>query len=121
MLMRFGLPKLLDLLASAKGSDRELDQAIADILDHSTSPAPEYIASVLECIRLLARALPDWHWHIGYGARGIMPYVTLSNLVGDVDGPTRQRVEVTAPTVPLALLRAAVEALMASNTHGDIV
>ena len=65
-----------------------------------------------ECVRLLGHVLPEWHWHIGYGPRGIMPYVTLNRRGSENAGLAVGRVEVVAPTVPLALLRAMVRALM---------
>ena len=40
--------------------------------------------------------MPGWHWHVGYGPKGVMPYASISN--GKI------RCEAIAATVPLALL-----------------
>jgi hypothetical protein len=102
------LAALLDRIEAATGADRALDAAIEQALapPHAEGPSrtpPDYTASVDHCLDLLHALLPDWHWHIGRGARGIMPYVTLSN----------GRITVTAggTTVPQVLLAAIVKAL----------
>lgn len=98
-----GLRELGAKLRAATGSDRELDGAVAKFLepDLATAP-PDYTASVDRCVELIRRVLPGWSWHVGWDAAGVLPYASLrrpGRLVG-----------ASAPTVPLALLRAVVEA-----------
>lgn len=99
------LTKLLKRLESATGRDDSLDGEIARHLDSSfgnpAGPLP-YTASVDACIGLIERVMPGWHWHVGYGPKGIMPYASLKN--------RNRRYEATAATVPLALLTVVLEA-----------
>ena len=107
---------LLDRLSAARGRDQRLDSEIALYLDDEASrqnDPPCYTASVDLCIELVARVLPGWHWHVGFGPKGVMPYAYLSN------GKMRQ--EATAGTVPLALLIALFRVLEIerhSRPHG---
>lgn len=98
------------------GRSRDLDQMIAATLDCAAvkSPAEQYTASVDACLSLISRILPHWHWHVGYDPRGILPYAALRRSQA-TDSAAELRVEATAPTVPLALLRAAVSALIAEQ------
>jgi hypothetical protein len=64
------------------------------------------------CIALFRRVLPGWHWHIGHGPRGILPYAAVSKAA---DEPGGIRLEAIAPTVPLALLRALLKAKIADS------
>ena len=98
------LETLIARLAALKGRDHDLDAAIAEQLDDMTDAAavPPYTASVDRCLELLHRCLPDWHWHLGYGANGVLPYAVLTR--GD------RRHEAMAATVPLALLIALARA-----------
>lgn len=86
-------------MMQASGSDAVLDRAIAEAF---VQPEAGYTASVEACRTLVAAALPGWRLHLGYGASGTFPYASLSrdgcHIVSD------------APTVPLAILRSAVEA-----------
>ena len=95
---------LLRRIPEATGADVELDRLIAARLEgpDRPDPVPDYTASVDSCLGLIGRFLPGWHWHIGFGPRGIFPYATLQ------DG--EDLFEAIAPTVPLALLQAAVQA-----------
>ena len=98
---------LLQQIRRVSGSDRDLDRGIAHCLDGSNgdpTETPPFTASVDACIHLIERTLPGWHWHVGYGPKGIMPYAALMN--GEL------RYEATAPTVPLALLIALLETKM---------
>ena len=107
------LARLLKRLRAATGRDKALDRAIARGLEaggHRT-PAPDYTASVDACLALLHRVLPGWHWHVGYGPRGILPYAVVDK--------GERRHEATAPTVPLALLTALVEARAALDPEGE--
>lgn len=101
------LETLLARLATLNGRDHELDTVIAEWLDNRTDAAavPPYTASVDRCLELLHRRLPDWHWHLGYGANGVLPYAVLTR--GD------RRHEAMAATVPLALLTALARACLA--------
>ncbi|CAA7626108.1 hypothetical protein [Magnetospirillum sp. SS-4] len=86
-------------LTQASGSDAGLDAAVAKAF---AQPEAGYTSSVEACRALVAAALPGWRLHLGYGVTGTFPYASLSrdgcHIVSD------------APTVPLAILRSAVEA-----------
>ena len=94
------LRDLAAAIASATGSDRALDRAVAETL--AQDPEIGYSASVDACLALLHAVLPGWAWHIGYGPLGIMPYAVVQR--------DEQRYEASAATVPLALLDAIVQA-----------
>jgi hypothetical protein len=97
------LEALGERVAAATGSDRELDRELARLLIGDASmPPPDYTASVERCIDLVHLVLPGWAWHVGWNASGVLPYATLHQ--------GQQRVEASAPTVPLALLRALLRA-----------
>lgn len=102
--MSADLEDLLRRITSATGADAELDRLIAARLEREDppDPVPDYTASVDSCLAMIGRVLPGWHWHVGFGPRGIFPYATLQD---DED-----LFEAIAPTVPLALLQAAVQA-----------
>ena len=97
------LASLLDRIEGAVGADRTLDAAIEQALKGPAEEPPDYTASVDHCLELLHALLPNWHWHIGRGSRGIMPYASLSK--GEVT------VSADGITVPLVLLAAIVMAL----------
>lgn len=105
---RAALKSLLTRLAAANGRDHELDSAIAEHLDNLSGGAsvPAYTASVDRCLELLRHCLPDWHWHLGYGASGVLPYAVVAR--------DDERFEAAAATVPLALLLAIAQARLAS-------
>lgn len=87
-------------LAAASGGDHGLDAAIAAAF---AQPPAEYSESA-ECSRaLVAKALPGWRLHVGYSVSGVFPYAALNR-----DGA---HIEAEAPTLPLAILRAAVAAI----------
>jgi len=108
------LARLLARLQQASGSDRDLDRAIRRDLEPSggagdeSSPVPAYSGSVPLCMALVRRLLPDWRLHLGYGVNGIFPYAALSHR-------GNEHFEAMAPSVPLAILRALVEALRAGR------
>ena len=97
-------------IGNASGPSDDIDRAIAAALDGDANKdvPPPYTASVDECIALVKRILPDWHWHLGHGPLGIVPYASMTQNDGE-DGSIH--VEATAPTVPLALLGALIKAL----------
>lgn len=97
------LASLLERIETATGADRALDAFIEQALMGSSKDPPDYTASVDRCLDLLHALLPDWHWHIGRGSRGIMPYASLSK-----GGVT---VSADGTTVPQVLLSAIVKAL----------
>ena len=107
------LEDLLQRIGEATGADAALDRLIAERLERSdpSEAVPDYTASVDSCLALIARVLPGWAWHIGFGPRGIFPYATLHD--------DRDRCEALAPTVPLALLQAAVQARRALALRGE--
>ena len=106
------LEDLLKRTAATTGADAELDRLIAARLEGSDAPAPvpDYTASVDSCLGLIARVLPGWHWHVGFGPRGIFPYATLRE--------GEDLFEALAPTVPLALLQAVMQAASARGRRG---
>ena len=98
-----GLRELGARLWAATGSDRGLDGAVARLLEPDRAAAPpDYTASVDRCVELIQRVLPGWSWHVGWDAAGVLPYARLHR--------AERLVAASAPTVPLALLRAVLEA-----------
>ena len=91
--------ELADLLARSTGAEAALDQALAGGF---AVPVEDFTASVDAARRLAVAALPGWKFHVGYDAGGMFPYAALT--LDDL------HVEASAPTVPLAILRAAVAA-----------
>lgn len=87
---------LAGALAAATGADAMLDREIADATGFALEP---FTSSVDAARALFEHLLPEWHLHVGYGATGVFPYATAS--LGDRSFPSE------APTVPLAILRAA--------------
>jgi hypothetical protein len=104
--MSADLRRLLTRAEAATGRDTRLDAAIGEALEgvDARQPSPDYTASVDSCIALFRRVLPGWHWHIGHGPRGILPYAAVSKDADEI-----------APTVPLALLRALLKAKIADS------
>ena len=100
-------------LAGATGQDRDLDHTIAKSVDHGApgTGACAYTSSVDACLSLIGAVLPDWHWHVGHGPNGILPYASLSRQT-NLQGSGSDRVEASAATVPVALLHAMVKALI---------
>lgn len=114
--------QLVDLeerLGEATGQDSGLDRAVAQFLDGKTDgdPMPDYTSSVDACIALIGRRLPHWHWHVGHGPRALLPYASLVEHRRPDDGG-ENRVEASAPTVPIALLHAAVKAALVESERG---
>jgi|GEM_PF-750890 signal transduction histidine kinase len=101
------IAELLTQIKKATGRDPAIDRRIADALDGGDlgQTVPDYTASVERCVELIRRTLPGWHWHVGYGATGIMPYAMVSE--------GTRRYEATAATVPVALLDVMLQALVA--------
>lgn len=99
--MEDGLNGLADRIATATGSDRGLDAALARMFGGG-EPPPDYTSSVDRCIELVHAVMPGWAWHVGWNATGVLPYATLH--LGD------RVAEAAAPTVPLALLKAMLKA-----------
>lgn len=103
-------PALVDKLARATGSDPDLDAAIAAQFGGRSADPPPYTGSVDACIDLVHAQLAGWGWHVGFGPSGVLPYAALHD--------DTRRVEASAPTVPLALLRALAAALAAVAKAG---
>ncbi|MBR9970449.1 hypothetical protein [Magnetospirillum sulfuroxidans] len=98
---------LLLRLNAVGGGSQELDQAISDFFEQ---PAGAYTESVSLCRSLVARVLPQWHLHLGYDVSGVLPYASLS---------LDQRYHhAEAPTVPLAILRVLLTALIPAAGPG---
>lgn len=81
-------------LDAASGPDFALDAALA------SSGVTESAKAALAWAQT---ALPDWHAHVGFDVSGVLPYAAFSR--------QGAHVEASAPTVPLAILRAAVTVL----------
>jgi hypothetical protein len=103
-------PALVDKLARATGPDPDLDAAIAAQFGGRSPDPPSYTGSVDACIDLVHAQLAGWGWHVGFGPSGVLPYAALHD--------DTRRVEASAPTVPLALLRALAAALAAVAKAG---
>jgi len=102
------LKRLEGEVAAATGADRHLDADIHEtVYGARHEEVPPYTASVDACLLLIHDRLPAWHWHIGYGPRGLFPYAVLTHDPADEDAKS----EMMAPTVPLALLGAFIKAL----------
>jgi hypothetical protein len=93
--MTIDWPALAERLKTAAGPDPSVDTAIAEVFGVPSEP---YTGSVEHCRRLVAKVLPGWRLHLGFDGSGVLPYASLSN--------AENRAEATAPTVPLAILRA---------------
>lgn len=91
------MDELNTALDRATGADPELDGKVAAAFG---VPAARFSGSVDDCRALVAAVLPDWRLHLGYGVSGVFPYAVLS--------AHGHRCQGDAPTVPLAILRAAV-------------
>ncbi len=106
------IAKLLTRVRSATGADRSLDAAIADCFEAepgARDQPPGYTSSTDLCIKLVGRVLPGWHWHVGYGPKGILPYASV--YTDDL------HYEAIAGTVPVALLLAMLEARVTVAAH----
>lgn len=101
-----GLNELADRVAAATGSDRDLDAALARAFGGG-EPPPDYTSSVDRCIELVHAIMPGWAWHVGWNATGILPYASLHH--------GAELTEAAAPTVPLALLKALLQARLAAG------
>lgn len=89
---------LAERLERATGSDGGLDELLAKSL---RLPVAAYTGSAESARALALAALPGWHLHVGFDATGLFPYAAISR--GDI------HVDASAPTVPLALLRAVLK------------
>ncbi|WP_234180939.1 hypothetical protein, partial [Sphingopyxis sp. NFH-91] len=87
--------------ANVSGSDKQIDASIAELFE--IEPA-EFTSSAAESRRLSAQLLPHWQLRVGYDVCGIFPSATVS--LGD------RRHSSVAPTVPLAVLRALISAVV---------
>jgi hypothetical protein len=85
-------------LEAATGTDAGLDGMLAQSL---SLPEHAYTGSVEAARDLVAAALPGWRLHVGFDVGGLFPYAALTQ--SDI------HVEASAPTVPLAVLRAALK------------
>jgi hypothetical protein len=107
--MLSSLQSLQNRIEAGKGADRDLDADIEKVLRGSSGDAPDYTASVDRCLELLQEVLPDWQWHLGRGAAGMLPYVSLSK--------GRITVSADGTTVPQVLLAAIIKALSAQEQN----
>jgi hypothetical protein len=61
-----------------------------------------FTSSIDLCVSLIERVLPGWHWHVGFGPKGVLPYASVYT--------NQLHYEAMAGTVPLALLSALLQA-----------
>ena len=110
------LKALETMIANAVGQDSYLDKAIAAIIvpTERENMTQNYTSSVDDCLSLVQLILPKWRWHLGHGPTGILPYASLTRSIDDTE-EAQLRVEASAPTVPLALMGAAIKALIAEQ------
>ena len=94
-------------LKAISGADKDIDAAIAA---RFAVPVADFTASVEACRSLVGAVLPGWRLHVGWGASGLFPYGTLAK-----DGV---HCAAEAPTVPLAILRALVDAARVAPPPG---
>lgn len=94
-------------LQTATGAESRLDAEIADIFGVSSA---DYTGSAEKSRRLCAEVLPAWNLRVGYDVRGVLPAATLS--------ADRKRARAVAPTVPLAVLRALMDAALMEQGLG---
>jgi hypothetical protein len=95
---------LADKLNAATGPDAALDAIIADVFGVNFG---RYTESIEHCRQLVAKVLPGWRLHVGFDGSGVSSYASVSN--------GENRVEATAPTLPLAILRALGELARLNN------
>lgn len=95
------LAALRTALATATGADAAIDRAVAAAFG-ADEAAADWSGSVEHCTALVARVLPGWRWHVGWGVSGLFPYARLEH--------AGEQVSAEAPTVPIALLRALAKA-----------
>jgi hypothetical protein len=94
---------LADGAARATGADPALDAALAAAFGVAAAP---FTGSVEDAEALAAAALPGWKLHLGFDVTGVFPYVRLSN--------NGSRVEAGASALPLAIVRAVIQAMVAN-------
>ncbi|MBD3728376.1 MAG: hypothetical protein IE933_01595 [Sphingomonadales bacterium] len=95
------LGRLAEALEMASGADKQIDATLAALF--GVDPA-EFTSSAEVSRRLSAQLLPRWQLRVGYDVCGIFPSATVS-LGGRRHGAV-------APTVPLAVLRALISAVI---------
>ncbi|MEJ5233153.1 MAG: hypothetical protein WHV64_13205 [Geminicoccaceae bacterium] len=98
--MEPGIEALGRALEGANGADPGIDRAVAAAFGGEAEAG--WSGSVERCLELLARVLPGWSWHLGWGPSGVLPYARLRH--------GGERVSAEGPTVPIALLRVIVRA-----------
>lgn len=94
------LVRLTENILAATGADQEIDRQFARIFQ--VAPA-DYSADVMAARQLVKQLLPEAELKVGYDVCGILPSATVRHMSG--------RWTATAPTVPLAILRAMMGAL----------
>ncbi|MFC3096224.1 hypothetical protein [Alteraurantiacibacter palmitatis] len=92
---------LLSSIEAATGADRELDKAICEGLGLKDA---DLTGDAVASHEAVGQLLPRSQLRVGYDVRGILPRATLEQ-----EGA---RYDAVAPTVPLAIWRVAVAALI---------
>lgn len=91
---------LADAAGQATGADPGLDAALAAWFGLA---AAAFTGSVDDARALAAAAMPGWTLHLGFDVTGVFPYARLRS--------NGRSVEAGASTLPLAIVRAVVEAV----------
>ena len=101
------LQSLRDRVANATGPDREIDSAIWEDLYHYEGPCHYWTASIDTALAWMGRVLPGWSW--GCDPSG---FVRLWKRDGS---SWREGPGVLGPTLPLAIILATLDALIAKE------
>jgi len=101
------LSTLLKRIESSKGADPVLDREIEKTLCAPSDEVRDYTASIDRCLDLMHEILPAWHWHVGRGANGVMPYASMTK--------GTQTLVADGTTVPLVLLAVMIKAKQAES------
>ena len=92
---------LLEALERATGAEEKIDVMIADSFGLERN---DYTGSAFSNRELVKQLLPGSKLQVGYDVNGVLPSATLN------DG--HQRFSSVAPTVPLAILRVLMQAIV---------
>jgi hypothetical protein len=96
---------LRDALQDATGADETIDGALVQCLAISLQ---DYTSDAPLCRQLVATLVPGARLHVGYDVTGVLPRAVLHTGGARFAG--------TAPTVPLAILRMLIDALIAGKS-----
>lgn len=95
------LSNLRNALDELTGADADLDRLLAEVLG---AECDDFSGDATSSRKLVEQVLPNSRLQVGYDVSGVLP-----NAVLHYSG---ERFSIVAPTVPLAVLRALIEALI---------